>query len=421
MAGMTLRRLLKVVVAVLAGACTALPAQAVFGRCCPGCQQQGPILSAEIAQASMVLYGTFTNATPGVDEGQGSSDFQIEAVIKKHDILGDKKVITLPRYVPNEDPKIKFLVFCDVFKGKVDPYIGTPVQADCDMVKYIKGALEVKDKDVGSQLRYYFDFLENKESVISTDAFKAFGNADYKDFKEIAHKLPADRLVKWLTDPETSPLRYGAYAQMLGHCGTAKDADLLRKLLDDPKRRGPTGLDYMMVGYTLLKPKDGMAYMRGVLQDSTKEFTIRYAALQAIRFFWDFRQDVVDKNELVKGACDLLDQSDVADLAIEDLRKWGRWEICDRVLALKEKKSHDVSVIRRAILRYALSCPESKAAEYVQECRKRDAEMVKDAEELLKLDAPPVKAAAPDVKIAAPVRVPPSAPVSVPPGKNGKS
>src|SRR5262249_43118751 len=107
------------------------------------------------------------------------------------------------------------------------------------------------------------------------------------------------------------------------------------------------------------------------------------------RFFWDSRPDVLDKKELVQGASELLNQSDIADLAIEDLRKWNRWETCDRVLELQGKKSHDIPIIRRAILRYALSCPESKASQYVQQCGARDAEMVKAAEELLKLETPP--------------------------------
>ena len=90
--------------------------------------------------------------------------------------------------------------------------------------------------------------------------------------------------------------------------------------------------------------------------------------------------------DLAEGVGQLLDQSDIADLAIEDLRKWNRWDYCDQILALAGKKSHDVPIIRRAVLRYALSCPEKKAAAYVDQCRKRDLEMVKDTEELLKLE-----------------------------------
>jgi hypothetical protein len=125
---------------------------------------------------------------------------------------------------------------------------------------------------------------------------------------------------------------------------------------------------------------------------------LRYAALRAVRFFYDSRPDVIKKKELVEGVSKLLEQSDIADLAIEDLRKWGQWESCDQVLALQEKKSHNVPIIRRAILRYALSCPGEKAKAYVQQCKKKDPEMVKDTQEILNLETPPPTPSTPVVQ-----------------------
>ena len=46
----------------------------------------------------------------------------------------------------------------------------------------------------------------------------------------------------------------------------------------------------------------------------------------------------------------LLKQKDIADLAIEDLRKWERWDIADQVLDLYAQASHDVPIIRPPIL-----------------------------------------------------------------------
>jgi len=54
---------------------------------------QGQTLTGEVNQASLVLFGTLANAKLNLGAGgfeQGSTDLQIEAVIKKHDILGDK-------------------------------------------------------------------------------------------------------------------------------------------------------------------------------------------------------------------------------------------------------------------------------------------------------------------------------------------
>jgi hypothetical protein len=382
MAGTSLRRLLLLGIAVLALGSISAPAPA-----CPFCSMQGQTLTADVNQASMVLFGTLTNAKLDPNLGDGSTDLVIEGVVKKHEILGDKKVLTLPRYVPTDkDNKAKFLIFCDVFKGKVDPYRGVPVQADSDIVKYLTGALNVKDKDVNARLRYFFDYLDNPDLEVSNDAYKEFGNADYKDYRDMAKDLPADKIAKWLQDPNTPAFRYGLYASMLGHCGKERHAELLRQMLDDPQKRVSTGVDGILAGYAMLKPKEGWAHLQEILKDPAKEFMLRYAGLRAVRFFWESRPDVLDKKELVEGICQLLDQNDIADLAIEDLRKWGRWEVAERILALSGKKSHDIPIVRRSILRYALSCPNQKAAAFVEDQRKRDPEAVKDTEELLKLE-----------------------------------
>jgi hypothetical protein len=360
-----------------------------YSPACPFCSMQGQTLMGDVGQATMVLYGTFANAqlNAGDDSGGGSTDLQIEAIIKNNEVLGNKKVITLPRYIPpDKNSKTKFLVFCDVFKGKIDPYRGVPVAADCDIVKYLKGAMEVQPKSIEARLRFYFDFLDDKEPEIATDAYKEFANADYKDYRGMAKQLPAEKIAAWLEDANTPKYRMGLYASMLGHCGKPQHAALLRTMLDDPRKRVSEGIDGIIAGYVMLDPKGGWDYTRALLKDSSKEFLQRYAALRAVRFLWESRPDLVSKNDLVEGVTCLLGQSDIADLAIEDLRKWGRWELCDQILDLQTKKSHDVPIIRRAILRFALSCPQGQAAAFVDKMRKRDPDSVKDAEELLKLE-----------------------------------
>jgi hypothetical protein len=364
---------------------------------CPFCSMQGQTLTGDVNQASMVLFGTLANAKLDANGafGQGSTDLRIEAVIKKNPILADQKVITLPRYVPTDNNSTKFLIFCDVFKGKIDPYRGVPVKDNGDIVKYLQGALAVKDKDLGARLRFFFDYLDNADLEISNDAYKEFGNADYKDYREMAKHLPGDKIAKWLQDPETPAFRFGLYASMLGHCGTPAHADLLKKMLDDPQKRLSSGVDGILAGYVMLKPKEGWAYTRQILGDPAKEFMLRYSALRTVRFLWDSRPDLIERKELLDGVCLLLDQGDVADLAIEDLRKWGQWGVANRVLGLHGKKSHDIPIVRRAILRYALACPEPKAVQFVTEQRKKDAETVKDVEELLKLETAPPAAPTP--------------------------
>jgi hypothetical protein len=364
--------------------------QAQNVHACPFCGMQGQTLTGDVNQASMVLFGTLKNAKlDNGDFGQGTTELHIDTVLKKHEILGDKKVVVLPRYVPTDKDKgARFLIFCDVFKGKIDPYRGVPVKEGSDMVKYLQGALAVKDKDTATRLRFSFDYLDNADLEVSNDAYKEFGNADYKDYKDLAAKLPADKLAKWLQDPNTPSFRFGTYGSLLGHCGTAKDAELLRKMLDDPQKRVTSGIDGMLAGYVMLQPKEGWQYLQGILKDTKKDFLFRYAGLRSIRFFWDYRSDIIAKAELQKGAELLLDQGDIADLAIEDLRKWKAWDALERVLALSGKSTHDAPIIQRAILRFALSCQDKpKAAAYVKAMRAKDAEKVKDVEDLLKLES----------------------------------
>jgi hypothetical protein len=382
-----LRRLLTVGLALAAWTCLTWTASS-----CPFCTMQGQTLTNEVSQASMVLYGSLENAqvSRSGDFNEGTTDLVIEKVVKNHEILGDKKVITLNRYVPvDKGSKDKFLVFCDVFKGKVDPYRGFPVKADSDIAKYLEGAAKAKDKPINERLRFFFDYLDDSDPEVSNDAYKEFGNADYKDYRAMVKDLPADKIAQWLQDPKTPNFRYGLYASMLGHSGKEEHAKLLRTLIDDLLKNSSstTGLDGILAGYVLLKPKEGWDYLYGMLKDEKKEFTIRYAGLRTMRFFWESRPDVLEKKQVLEGIGQLLQQSDIADLAIEDLRKWAQWQMADEVLKLKDKPSHNIPIIRRSILRFALSCPEKPVAvAFVDELRKKDARLVRDAEELLKME-----------------------------------
>ena len=136
----------------------------------------------------------------------------------------------------------------------------------------------------------------------------------------------------------------------------------------------------------MLEPKEGWTYLTKLLKDNNQEFLLRYAGLRTLRFFWDQRPDLISKKDLVNGMALVLTQSDMADFAVEDLRKWRQWQLTDQILDLYGKKSHDIAVIRRAILRFAMQSPEESAKTFVQAQRRRDADWVKDTEELLKLE-----------------------------------
>ncbi|MFO0849231.1 MAG: hypothetical protein U0871_11850 [Gemmataceae bacterium] len=393
----------------------ALAATTVAAVACPFCSTQGQTLSGEIATADLIVLGTLTNAKPDpADITKGTTDLVIESVIKPHGYLAGKKVLVIPRYLPDaaRAGDTKFLVYGAVYTKPADltaagltggwlltrpetvvfdPYRGVPMRSDSALPLYLQGAIAVREKDTPARLRYFFDYLENPDLEISTDAMMEFGNTEYKDVRALAEKLPGEKVLKWLQDPNTPPSRYGLYGLMVGHCAKKEDAVKLRALLDDPARAKSSGVDGLMAGLILLDPKLGWDHLTALIKDPNQEFATHYACLRTLRFFWEFRPDVIGKDKVLAGMRDLVALKDLADLPIEDLRKWGCWDQTDYVLGFAAKESHNKTpIIRRAILRFALSAPASHAAakQYVEQARKEDPERVKFVEQTLADDKP---------------------------------
>ena len=388
---MSLGRLLLAAVAGLA-TLLAVPAAA---PACPFCPSAGQTLLGEVNTAHLIVFGKLSNAQRDPNEfGKGTTDLEIEVVVKDNEFLKGKTKITLPRYVP-PDPKreSKHLLFCEIYKGELDPYRGEAVPADSKIAEYLKGAIALKDKDMPTRLAYFFKNFESPDWTISGDAFQEFSNAEYADVRVAASKFDPAHVLKVLKDPNTSIARYGLVGLILGHCGKGEAyAKALRTFIDDPKVKQATGLDGLLAGYILLDPKDGLAYVSGLIKDSKEDFLIRYAALRSMRFFWEYRGDVLKRPDIVATIQPLLDQPDIVDLAVEDLRKWEQWGQAPKVLALFDKPTHDVSIIQRSIIKYALAAPATskESAEFLVRMRAdaKHAERVRDLEQLLELEKP---------------------------------
>jgi hypothetical protein len=378
---------------VIAFAAALVIAPAV-ANACPFCPSAGQTLLGEVNQAHLIVFGTMSNAQRDPNEfGKGTTDLDIEVVVKDHEFLKGKKKITLPRYIP-PDPKnqSKHLVFCEIYKGELDPYRGEAVPPDSKIAEYLKGAIALKDKDVPAKLAFFFKNFDSADWAISGDAFQEFSNAEYKDVRVAAAKMDPDHIMKMLKDPSTSIARYGLLGLLIGHCGKPTHGDALKQFIDDPKVKQATGLDGLLAGYVLLDPKGGLTYVGSIIKDTREDFLVRYAALRCLRFFWEYRDDVLKKSAIVDGLLPLLEQPDIVDLAVEDLRKWGQWELAPKILPLFDKKSHDIPIVHRSIIKFALAAPvENKdCSGFIARMRadEKQAERVRDLEQLLELEKP---------------------------------
>lgn len=386
---------------------------------CPFCSQQGQTLAGELASADMIVVATVVRSERDEkDFTKSTTEFRIDRTIKSHPAFEGKSTLTLQRFIPVEKGKSppQLLLFCYVNTDSSDPavaavasaeavfpqyrnatidaYRGDEIKAKSKLPEYLEQARKIQGADPQKRLAFYFNNLEDNDLFISSDAFLEFGNAGYKDVSALAKTLPPDRLVKWLKDPNTAPSRYGLYGMLLGHCGKAEHAAVLRKLIADPDNAFSLGLDGLLAGYTLLDPKGGWELLSATAGDRKKEFTTRYAALRTVRFLHDHRPDVVTAEQLIAAMKGLCEQEDIADIAIEDLRKWNQWDQAEFVLGLAGRETHSDPLVKRAILRYALhasKCGNKPSGEYVEAVRKAKPQLVKDAEDLLENELPKTK------------------------------
>ncbi len=345
----------------------------------------GPRSIAEEAKDSdFVLFGTIVNAHE--DANGGPSEIQILRVLKIHPGLKGQTRIRLSNYIPIPDPKNppQYLVFGEVFRGKFDIYRGIP--GNYVLADYVAGLMEIDPKNRRLTMCYCFNFLENDNADVAAEAFNEFLNSPDPDVRAVGRDLPAKQLRTWLQNEKTPRERLRLYGFLLGNCGDKEDAASLRKLLDKlVTQPSCPGADGILIGYTLLAPKDGWAYTVELLKKPSAPLTSRLAALHCARHFHTNQPEKVSDKEIVAALAPSLQQDDFGDLSINDLRKWKCWSLTEQILARYDRSATGKNHLGRAILRYALQCPDEQAVRFVAEQRKADHELVERVEEELAL------------------------------------
>ncbi len=351
-----------------------------------------PTLRQDAADSKFIVYAR--PVTDPKDGDQRDATFLvIRDVLKDDPAITRRQMLRIPRRIEIKDAKNppSFLVFGDVFKNQIDVFRG--VEGGPALVEYVRGLVAVAPKGDVEVLRFCFDHLASTEKEVADDAFAEFNRAASADMVRVAPRLNPVKLRRWLTDEKAPAQKLSLYAFLLGHCGERRDAVLLRTVLDRQIEKGQdAGLDFFYAGYTLLDPAAGWAAVHKLAGDGSRAFRIRFAALRTVRFFHTVRPGVVASRDLFAVVALFLDQEDIADIAVEDLRRWRYWDLTDRVLALSERKftsEGTAQIVRRVVLRYAIQCPDKRCKACVATEREKDPEGVKDQERLLHLEDVP--------------------------------
>jgi hypothetical protein len=347
--------------------------------------RQAPTFRQEAAldTARVIIIGVAENARLA----ERKTDLRISEVLRDDPALKDKKVIPVERYLQVNDPRKppRYLVFCDVYMGKFDPFRGVELKSAVSE-EYARKVLKLDPKDKSGNLLFFFRYLDNVDPEISRDAFLEFAKTSDQDIAAVARRLDAEKLRGWLKDRQTPAERLSVYALLLGACGTEADARLLQTMLDDSSERTVNAYDGILAGYIHLRPREGWELAHTLLRDGSKPMLKRLAAARTLSYFHGAQ--LKETQEPVLRCLDaMIGQGELADIAIEDMR---RWDIRDRtrdILSLYGKKGYDAPLMKRTIVRYALCRKDdANARSFLDDRRRAEPELVKEVEEALQFE-----------------------------------
>lgn len=353
------------------------------------CSVCGPALTGkntlreELLQAKAAVAGTLKNPKPNSTGTGGTTEFHFTKTLKSAAVVEKLPGVTVPQYFPViGDTPPDYLFFFDEVNGRATVTGGVPSSAA--VVEYLTAVGKLDPKDTSARLAFYFKHLDAADATVTGDAFLEFAKAPDADILKAKEGFDAARLTKLLTDPKTPDERLGVFAALLGLCGEAKHAKVFNDLLAEPLTdRAKANLGGILAGCVLLDAKAGWKVVRQVLTDDQRPFEQRLSALGTVRFLQATRPEA--KANVLAACGDVIASPDLADLVVEDLRRWGWWDLSAEVFAAWAKPAGKVREVKKAIVRYALACPNAEAKTFLDTARKADAKLVAQVEQSEKL------------------------------------
>ncbi|HWL09919.1 MAG TPA: hypothetical protein VNQ76_16045 [Planctomicrobium sp.] len=360
---------------------------------CPFCSAPSLTLSEQLAGAqSAVLVKWASGKEADKDAGFiGSTTYEVVNIVRDESkTLKVGSPLTLERY-RTAKPGELFLILGSVNQGEVE--WSSPLEVTETSFKYIVEA-PAKDAPAVTRLAYYLKFFENSDSLVANDAYAEFANAQYEDIVLLSSQMPREKLRQWLVDPEISPTRIGLYGLMLGLSGKPEDAPFLKAKILEETDAFRLGIDGVMGGYLLLTGSSGLKVLEEAkLTNPDVPFSETFAAMQSLRFMWQYAKGRIPPEELRGALRLLLKRPNLADLVIVDLARWDDWSVMDRLMTMYDNEDYQVPSVKRAIVRFMLIADKSekgdsadipphvkKARENLVLLREKDPKTVKSAE-----------------------------------------
>jgi len=331
-------------------------------QACPFCSAPTQTLSEQLSGAqAAVLVQWVSGKEANRDEGfVGETEYQIVQLVRdeSHTLKKDARIL-LDRYRVAK-PGDLFLLFGTQINERIE--WSSPLEVSEASFNYVVQAPS-KESPVTQRLGYYLKFLEYPDPLVADDAYAEFSNAPYGDIVQLASQMPREKLRQWLHSAETKPTRLGLYGLMLGLCGNSEDAAFLKGKVLEQTDGFRLGIDGVMGGYLLLTGKDGLNVLEQEKLKNTKApFSETFAAMQSLRFMWEYAPGRIPPDDLRSAMRLLLERPNLADLVIVDLARWSDWSIMNQLMAMYQDPNYQVPSIKRAIVRFMLIAEKNPAA-----------------------------------------------------------
>ena len=370
--------MLKFQLVLLLALSVTIPAQAC-SFCVGGLTTRGT-LREQALKADAIVLGTLKNAKIGEDIRTGTTEFHFDDVVKGGPEFKAAKLLVVPRYIPANEQQLFFFGSID---GKPDIVASVPGSAT--VAAYIRAGVKLKDQPATARLGFFFRHLDSTEATVAADAFAEFARATDAEVLLAKAELKPAALRQFLIDSKTPVERLGVYAMLLGLSGDRDSAPLLAKALSDPLTdRVSTNLGGFLAGYVLLDVKAGWKLVNEIVRDGRRPFELRLSAINAVRYFQANRA-ADSKVEVLNCYRELLGNPDFADVALDDLRRWGWWDLTADVLKQYGQSTHAAPIILNGIVRYALTCHDAECVKFIAALKQSDPKLVTRIEESLKL------------------------------------
>lgn len=321
---------------------------------CPFCAAPSLTMAEQVAQSDATVLVIWSAGVKGTDDSAGSTTFEVKQVVRNFkDSVKVGEKITLPRYRAAKAGDLFMLMGTQTEKGKSIEW-GSPLEVTEASFNFIAQAPS-PELPVAKRLEYYVKFLENPQDLIANDAYGEFANAPYEDITKLGDKLPRDKIRAWVTSTETPATRLGLYGLLIGLCGTDEDAQAVEKRILQKSDDFRLGIDGLISGYLLLTKAKGLEVIDNEkLRNKNVPFSETYAAMQAIRFMWQYGDGRIEQERLRASMRILLERPELADLVIADLARWKDWSIQDKLMKMYGEGEYNIPSIKRAVVRYML-------------------------------------------------------------------